>query len=231
MLSVEKKERIQLAFKAYWLSPFCTGTILLGEPLLSWALEAQLLETKAYADAYDTENKIAYQLKTGLPTSPVTFARLTTSSQAQLVNSSKFEDIQQLGYELLEWVANRIQEPLYNLGAKEVRVARLIYTKAGDFTYYERVSDPTHYQPDLYRYKWSENGNALELHRDGLKWFSWYPQGRLNSKNQNQLHFHGENHLMPDEDSLSRFSFRLGLPAQISFEEMLEVLLPLVDKP
>lgn len=230
MLSTEKKKRILLAFKAYWLSPFCTGTILLGEPLLSWALNAQLLETKAYADAYDTEKKIAYQLKTGLPTSPVTFARLTTHSQAQLVNSSKPADLQTLSHELLTWVTNRIQEPLHNLGATEVRIARLIYTKLGDFTYYERVSDPKLYNPDLYSYQWSDNGIALELYRNDSKWFSWYPQGRLNSKNQNQLHFHGENHLIPEEDSPNRFNFHLGKPAQISFEQLLDVLLPLVDK-
>lgn len=51
VLTDDRIQRVKQAFKVYWLSPFCSGTILLGEQLLSWALDATLLETKAYADA------------------------------------------------------------------------------------------------------------------------------------------------------------------------------------
>ena len=229
VLSPTRIERIQLAFRVYWLSPFCTGTILLGEPLISWALEANMLATKAYADAYDIHQKIAYQIKTGLPSSPVTFARLTTSSQFQLVNSKDPQDIAILGHELLHWVRNRIQEPITILGAEEVRIARLLYTKFGDFTYYERLSDSSQFLPENYTFGWSERGNALEVYRNQRKWFSWYPQGRYSTKNQNQLHFHGVNYLMPEIGASNRVDFQLGEPAQIPFDQMVQALLPLVQ--
>lgn len=228
-LSSERKERIQLAFKIYWLSPFCTGTILLGEPLLSWALNAELLEGKAFADAYDRQHSIAYQIKTGLPSSPITFARLTTKSQELLVNSANSHDMAILAQELLEWVRNRIQEPKVNLRAKEIHIARIIYTKTGDFTYYERLTDPTLYNPDNYTWQWSVKGNALELYQNEVKWFAWYPQGRLNTKNQNQLHFHGENHLIPTLGASNRLDFQLGQYGRLSLEKMAEALSPLLD--
>lgn len=229
-LSEETIQRVELAFKVYWLSPFCSGTIELGETLLSWALKAELLSSKAYADAYDAKNRIAYQIKTGLPTSPLTFARLTTPSQFDLVNSSESNDINILGEELLTWVKHRIDEPKTILGAKEVRISRIIYTKSGDFIYYERIVDPNLYDPKHYKWKWSERGNALEGSKNGEKWFSWYPQGRQGAKNQNQLHYHGENKLIPPIESKSRYDFRLGQHAQISFDDAFRELLKLIER-
>jgi hypothetical protein len=188
-----RKQKIWTVLRAYWLSPFCSGKIELGEQLLSWALSAETLASKAYADAYDSESKIAYQIKTGLPDSPVTFARLTTPSQSDLVNSSLPADAEILGKELLSWVSDRIQQPRIILGAEQVRTARLIYTVSGDFTYYEREADPGNFDPRDYSWQWSSRGNALEGYKNNIRWFSWYPQGRQNTKNQNQLHFHGEN--------------------------------------
>lgn len=230
IISRETIHRIELAFKAYWLSPFCSGTVQLGEILLSWALKAEMLASKSYADMYNPTTKIAYQIKTGLPASPVTFARLTTASQFSLVNSSDLFDCEILGGELLDWVRNRIEEPKTNLGAKEVRIARIIYTKSGDFTYYERLVDPTLYDPATYTWKWSSKGNALEGYKGDEKWFSWYPQGRRGAKNQNQLHYHGENRLIPPEGSGNRHDFSLGRPAQIDFNDMLNALLNLIEK-
>lgn len=134
-----------------------------------------------------------------------------------------------LANELLAWVRQRIQEPLTNLGAQDVRVANITYTKQGDFTYYERHVNPTNYQPEDFDARWSESGKALELYKGDDKWFSWYPQGRQNSRNQNQLHFHGENHLTPDADAPNRFDFMLGEYGTIEFNVMLNALLPLVD--
>ncbi|MDX2077640.1 MAG: hypothetical protein SFZ02_14520 [bacterium] len=230
ILTDETISRIELAFKVYWLSPFCSGTIEIGETLLSWALQATMLSSKAYADAYHSTNQIAYQIKTGLITSPVTFARLTTPSQFDLVNSINQNDIQHLGDELLEWVRNRIEEPKILLGAKEVRVARIIYTKQGDFTYYERLMDINHYLSQDYEWHWSSKGNALEGYRNRVKWFSWYPQGRQGTKNQNQLHYHGENTFLPSVGSKNRHDFRLGTHAQIPFDKMFVALLNLIDQ-
>lgn len=229
-LDNETVSRIELAFKVYWLSPFCSGTIEIGETLLSWALQATLLSSKAYADAYESTKQIAYQIKTGLPSSPVTFARLTTPSQLKLVNSTHTKDIQQLGNELLTWVQNRIEEPKQQLGAKEVRVARIIYTKDGHFTYYERLMDMMHYLPSDYQWRWSIKGNALEGYRNHEKWFSWYPQGRQGTKNQNQLHYHGENMLIPAVGDKSRYDFYLGSHAQVPFDKMVNVLLKLIEE-
>ena len=226
----ETIRRIELAFKVYWLSPFCSGTIQLGETLLSWALEAEMLASKSYADVYNPTAKIAYQIKTGLPKSPVTFARLTTPSQFSLVNSRNSFDCEILGDELLDWVRNRIEEPKMILGAKEVRVARIIYTKSGDFTYYERLVDPTLYDPGAYTWGWSSRGNALEGYKGSEKWFSWYPQGRRGTKNQNQLHYHGENKLIPPGGSGNRHDFSLGRHAQIDFNDMVNALLHLIEK-
>jgi len=232
MLSISDavRARIELAFKVYWLSPFCSGTIEIGEQLLSWALESTMLSSKAYADAYNEANQIAYQIKTGLPSSPVTFARLTTPSQFNLVNSAQEGDINQLGSEILMWVRNRIEEPKARLGAKEVHIARIIYTREGNFTYYERVDDATYYLSDDYSWHWSLKGNALEGYRKGKKWFSWYPQGRLGSKNQNQLHYHGENVLIPIEGSPNRHDFYLGIPSKIPFDAMVKSLLELIEQ-
>lgn len=229
-LDPETIRRVELAFKVYWLSPFCSGVIEIGETLLSWALQADMLAGKAYADAYNPTSRIAYQIKTGLPTSPVTFARLTTPSQFDLVNSNQPADSDTLGSELLDWVRNRVQEPVSILNAREVRVARIIYTRAGDFIYYERLVDPTLYDPESYRWQWSSKGNALEGYRDGDKWFSWYPQGRQGTKNQNQLHYHGENQHIPPVGSASRHDFRLGKHARITFDAMVEALLQLIEK-
>lgn len=229
ILSTYTKERVEEAIQAYWLSPFCSGVIELGETLLSWALEAQMLASKAYADAYQPEHQIAYQIKTGLPTSPVTFARLTTASQFQLVNSSKQSDLDKLGYELLDWVRHRIMEPIESLNTKEVRVARLIYTKDGTFTYYERLVSPDLYQPKDYVWRWSEKGNALEGYKGDQKWFSWYPQGRDGTRNQNQLHDHGENILIPSSGTSSRHDFSLGPPSQIDFEHFFNAIQPLIE--
>ena len=230
IISRETIRRIELAFKVYWLSPFCSGTIQLGETLLSWALEAEMLAGKSYADVYNPTTKIAYQIKTGLPSSPVTFARLTTPSQFALANSNDSLDCKILGDELLDWVRNRIEEPKTILGAKEVRVARIIYTKSGDFTYYERPVDPALYDSAAYTWKWSGKGNALEGYKDDEKWFSWYPQGRRGTKNQNQLHYHGENKLIPLGGSGNRHDFSLGRHAQIDFNDMINALLSLIEK-
>jgi hypothetical protein len=229
-LSPETIERIELAFKVYWLSPFCSGTIEIGETLISWALKARMLSSKAYADAYQTDSQIAYQIKTGLPTSPVTFARLTTPSQFQLVNDGNPNSPQLLGAELLAWVQERIEQPKKILNAKEVKIARMIYTKSGNFTYYERLVDSSKYDPSLYRWQWSEKGNALEGYQGDHKWFSWYPQGRFGTKNQNQLHDHGENRLIPVENATNRHDFVLGKHAQFEFDEMIIALLQLLDK-
>jgi hypothetical protein len=228
-INPETLRRVELAFKVYWLSPFCSGTIEIGETLLSWALQADMLASKAYADAYHPATQVAYQFKTGLHNSPVTFARLTTPSQSDLVNRDQPDDLNILGHELLAWVRNRIEEPKTILGAKEVRIARVIYTKSGDFTYYERLVDPTLYDPNADRWQWSSQGNALEGYRHDVKWFSWYPQGRLGTKNQNQLHYHGENQLIPAKDSASRHDFRLGQHAQIDFDAMVTALLQIIE--
>jgi hypothetical protein len=229
VLSERKQQRIQDALKAYWLSPFCTGTILLGEPLLSWALEAEMLASKAYADAFDKANGIAYQIKTGQPKSPVTFARLTTPSQFQWVNANHSLAAATLGDELLYWVRSRIEEPKQRLNAVEVRVARLIYTVGGQFIYYERHSIVAVFDPSDYQWQWSAAGNALQGYRNGQHWFSWYPQGRQNSKNQNQLHFHGENALIPTMGSPNRMDFTLGQYGQISFDRMLNAINKLLE--
>lgn len=189
-----------------------------------------MLSSKAYADAYESTKQIAYQIKTGLLSSPVTFARLTTPSQFSLVNSTNQADIQQLGDELLTWVQNRIEEPKQLLGAKEIRVARIIYTKNGNFTYYERLMNAEHYLLSDYEWQWSIKGNALEGYRNGAKWFSWYPQGRQGTKNQNQLHYHGENTLIPQVDSKSRYDFYLGEHSQIPFDKMVNALLNLIEE-
>jgi hypothetical protein len=228
VLSGTTKERVYRATKAYWLSPFCAGTIEIGETLLSWALEARALSSKAYADAYSTHTHIAYQIKTGLPSSPVTFARLTTLSQFEFVNDNNATEL--LGRELLAWVRIRIEEPMHILGAQEVRVARLLYTRRGDFTYYERISDPNLYLPEDYHWQWSSKGNALEGYREGQKCFSWYPQGRRGTKNQNQLHYHGENLLIPSVNALNRFDFTLGEPAQIEFDALITTILALLEQ-
>lgn len=230
ILSEQIKQRIEHAFRAYWLSPFCSGVIQIGETLVSWALEATLLGTKAYADAYNPKTKTAYQIKTGLHSSPVTFARLTTPSQFELVNSSSQADIDALGKELLEWVQQRINEPRAILGAEHVHVARIVYSKTGSFTYYERdVSNDPH-DPKDFTWRWSNEGNALEGYYWGEhKWFSWYPQGRRNTRNQNQVHFHGENALMPSIDALNRYDFYLGQHARIPFDKFISVLQPLLD--
>lgn len=226
ILTEATKERVYRAIKAYWLSPFCDGTIEIGEILISWAIGARTLSSKAYADAYNPETQIAYQIKTGLPSSPLTFARLTTSSQFDLVNDDKAATI--LGNELLAWVRSRIEEPKAFLGAREVRIARLIYTRAGDFSYYERLSEPSHYLPEDYSWQWSSKGNALEGYRAGEKAFSWYPQGRRATKNQNQLHYHGENLLIPTPNSPNRFDFSLGKAGQIEFDVFITKILELL---
>jgi len=231
ILSENRKHRIKQAFQAYWLSPFCTGTILLGEPLLSWALEARMLSTKGYADAYDPHSKVAYQIKTGLASSPLTFARLTTKSQFEFVNDPDLAKASLLGHELLEWVKHRVEEPKKLLGAIDVHVARLIYNTKGTFTYYERLSTIDIYDPTHYMWKWSSKGHALEGFRHNERWFSWYPQGREKSKNQNQLHFHGENYLIPDIGLPNRYDFELGEYGQIPFEKMLAALVPLFPTP
>ena len=228
ILSDLTKERVYRAIKAYWLSPFCPGTIEIGETILSWALGAKSLSSKAYADAYNPETRIAYQIKTGLPSSPVTFARLTTPSQFDLVNDDKA--VGNLGHELLIWVQARIQEPQNLLGAEEVRIARLIYTRHGDFTYYERLSEPSLYSPEKYDWRWSIKGNALEGYHESQKIFSWYPQGRRGTKNQNQLHYHGENLLIPPIDAPTRFDFSLGEPGQIEFDIFITTILTLLKE-
>jgi hypothetical protein len=229
-LSPKTKQRVELVFKAYWLSPFCSGTVEIGETLVAWALQAEMLIGKAYADAYDASTKTAYQIKTGLPTSPVTFARLTTPSQFDLVNSNHSTDINVLGYELLEWVRNRIEEPKQIYDATFVKLSRIIYTKRGEFTYYERIEDPTLHNPQLYTWQWSEKGNALEGYHNNEKWFSWYPQGRRGTKNQNQLHYHGENKLIPPIGSFARHDFVLGRYSQIGFDEFMNAILKLIDE-
>jgi hypothetical protein len=230
VLSEETKVRVDAVFKTYWASPFCAGTIELGEVLLAWALRADLTQTKQYADAIQTESGIAYQIKTGLRTSPVTFARVTTPSQEQLVNSPDWEHINTLGHELLEWMRQRITQPYQWPHIKEVRVARVLYTKRGEFTYYERAVASQTDVPDLQSWRWSEAGNALEGYLGNVKWLSWYPQGRQNTRNQNQLHFHGENELIPPPGASNRIDFSMGSPARISFDEIITLLKPLVER-
>lgn len=230
ILSEQTKKRMEQAFRAYWLSPFCSGVVQIGETLVSWALEAELIGTKEYADAYNTKTKTAYQIKTGLHSSPVTFARLTTPSQFDLVNSSSQTDIDTLGRELLEWVQRRINEPRTVLKAEHVHVARIVYSQIGNFTYYERDVSGDPHNPQDFTWRWSSKGNALEGYYLGeRKWFSWYPQGRRSTRNQNQVHFHGENVLMPDASAPNRYDFHLGEHARITFDTFMTALQPLLD--
>ena len=231
VLSVQTKQRIEQAFHTYWLSPFCSGVVQIGETLVSWALEATLLGTKEYADAYNTKTKTAYQIKTGLYDSPVTFARLTTHSQSDLVNSANQTDIDTLGKELLAWVHHRINEPRTVLGATHVRVARVVYSRGGNFIYYERDVSGDPQESKDFVWRWSSKGNALEGYYLGKhKWFSWYPQGRRTTRNQNQVHFHGENALAPRAESPNRYDFYLGEPARIPFDKFMITLQPLLDE-
>lgn len=232
VLSQQTKQRIEQAFRAYWLSPLCSGDIEVGETVVSWALGAARIGTKAFADAFNVTTKTAYQIKTGLLTSPVTFGRLTTPSQFELVNSPKQEDLNRLGRELLEWVWRRINEPKTVLEANQVRVARVIYSQIGNFTYYERDVSTDPHDPQMFTWKWSNGGKALEGYYSEYperQWFSWYPQGRLGTRNQNQLHFHGENKFIPSEGALNRYDFYLGKHARISFDDFMGVLQPLID--
>ncbi|GEM_PF-4562321 len=228
-LTEQTKQRLEAGFRAYWLSPFCAGTIEIGEPIIAWALGASHLGTKAFADAYNIQTKVAYQIKTGLVNSPVTFARLTTPSQSQLVNSDHQADRDRLGAELLAWVHARINEPKALLGAEQVRVARIIYTQIGSFTYYERDTAHDPYDPSQFSWIWSTKGNALEGYYENKKWFSWYPQGRLQTKNQNQLHFHGENAFIPPAGAANRHDFYLGKFGRITFDDFMKAMLPIVN--
>lgn len=228
MLSQHTRERVELVFKVYWLSPFCTGTVELGETLLSWALRAERIPKKSFTDLFDYETKTSYQVKTGLEGGIVTFARLTTSSQPNLVDSTSPYDWEILGNELLEWVRKRIQEPREEFGAKHIKVARIVYTRDGNFTYYERHVDPDQYDPSLHYWEWRFEGSALNGYLNEEKWFSWYPQGRSSTRNQNQLHFHGEWILMPERGSPDRHDFILGPPAQINFSDFIQVMAPLI---
>jgi hypothetical protein len=146
-----------------------------------------------------------------------------------LVNSTDQKAVDQLGYEVLKWVRNRIDEPKQKFDVDAVRVARIIYTRNGDFTYYERVEDEQHFLPEDYSWRWSAKaGKALEGYRHGERWFSWYPQGRINTRNQNQLHFHGENRLIPPFESSSRYDFSLGVPARIALDTVIDLIAPLL---
>lgn len=229
ILSEQTKQRIEQAFRAYWLSPFCSGVVQIGETLISWALDAVLTNGKAYADAYNTKTKIAYQIKTGLHSSPVTFARLTTPSQFNLVNSSNQADANILGRELLDWVQHRINEPRTMLGASRVHIARVVYSNIGNFIYYERNVENDSLNYENFTWRWSNKGNALEGYYFERKWFSWYPQGREKTRNQNQVHFHGENALIPESGAPNRHDFYLGKHAQISFSKFMDTLQPLLD--
>lgn len=227
--SEETKQRIHQAFRVYWLSPLCPGIVQLGETLVGWALQAALTGGKAYADAFNLQTKTAYQIKTGLRSSPVTFARLTTSSQLNLVNTGRQNDANLLGAELLAWVWQRINQPREVLGAEKIRVARIIYSRLGQFTYYERDVTTDPYDPNDFVWRWSSKGKALEGFYKDRRWFSWYPQGRLATRNQNQLHFHGENDLIPKAGAPNRYDFNLGEPAQVSFDKFMTVVQPLFD--
>ena len=210
------------------------GAILEG--ILGHVRNAEVLRTYDFVDVIDRKQKLGWQVKSTIESTPMTWKRAKIPTSIALITESRKskDGLQALGDAIINFCNHHAAESFRIYDLDEIAFSRLIVHKDGRGTYYEKSlctrKMPNIFEPEDFTWTWSkqkvtktkEQLSALHgVHiPSGKKWFAWHGLG------ENQLHFSGEKYWWPSEDKrIKSITFKLPTEAErLSLEKFIDLL-------
>lgn len=222
----DELEQIAKAVAGYCYLPFASDSVpgAYVEAAVANVRGGRVLRTYDFVDVVDVEHRTGWQVKSTKQTTPVTWKRAKIPGATQLIAASRDPDergreegLQALGDAIIDFCNQHAAESLEKYDLDEIGFSRVLVTPT-EIVYYERElltrERPRIFDPADFSWQWSvqkagtkkEQLSSLHGKRNGEKWFAWHGLG------ENQLHFSGESHWWPAEDSAHRFALPLPSP-------------------
>lgn len=206
------------------------------EGVLGHVRRAEVLRTYDFVDVVDREKKIAWQVKSTLAGTPITWKRVKLEGREGLIAQSErsTQGVQALGDAIMGFCNEHARKSFERYDLSEIGYARLIVHPDGTATYFERQLCTRDrcliFRPEEFKWSWSKKKETTgkeqlsALHGThiptGKKWFAWHGRG------ENQLHFSGESNWWPtpQEPGVSKH-FKLPSAGQrLSMERFVDLL-------
>ena len=215
-----------------------SGTNIPGqlmESVLSCVREGTVLNTYDFVDVINLQTGCGWQVKSTKEKTPVTWKRAKIPNALELIEASRESEsgLQTLGDVIIDFCNDHARSSLYDYGLKEIGYSRLILSRSGQVTYFERLlcsrDRPNVFDPTDFTWQWSTPKRVIKkeqlpalhgTHRaTGDKWWAWHGLG------ENQLHFSGESAWWPDDDDPHMFSFQLPSGQEkLTFNQLMTLL-------
>jgi hypothetical protein len=229
-------EQIKTTIVAYLRLPFSGDSIpgSLLEATIARVRGAKVLNNYAFVDVVDVNAGIGWQVKSTKAATPVTWKRAKIPERQKLITESNRDakGLEKLGSAIIDFCNSHAEESFKEYDLHTIGYSRLILHPDWTATYFERVlctrDKPTIFNNSDFEWRWSSAKKTIKkeqlsaLHgintSTKTKWFAWHGLG------ENQLHFSGEGHWWPKNESNS-ITFKL--PAEkdkIGLDALLNLL-------
>jgi len=235
--SADQLNEISSVLIKYARLPFFVGKIpgAIMEAVLASVRGGEVLQTYDFVDVIKREERVGWQVKSTMHSTPVTWKRAKIPDSDALVEASRRgpTEIQALGDAIINFCNDHALESLRLYDLNEIGYARLILRPDNRVTYFEKSlctrADPRVFIPEEYEWRWStpkvtvkkEQLQALHgYHREtNTKCWAWHGLG------ENQLHFSGEGRWWPADRDHNSVTFTLpNEDMQISLVELVRLL-------
>lgn len=210
----EELKELMITLQTYMRLPFVQGSIPgnIMENILAYVRNGEVLNNYDFIDVLDKENKIGWQVKSTISTTPLTWKRAKIENSSSLISQSydSPDGCQILGNAIIQFCNEHAQHSLSFYDLKEIGYSRLIYfPKDNEIRYLERKlcdrNNPNIFNPKDYIWDWSRPKvttkkeqlpafRGTNIHT-GIKSWAWHGLG------ENQLHFTSEKEWWEDKDS------------------------------
>lgn len=226
---------IMSALRGYLRLPFAGDNVpgAFVEAVIAKVRGGEVLRTYDFADVVNQEQKLAWQVKSTLAATTVTWKRAKIPDAPALIAASQNdgeEAVGALGDAILKFCNDHAVHSLELYGLDAIGYARL-YVARDRLVYFERelVSKeaPLMFDPEAFEWRWSEHQRASKkemlpafhgFHRDtGNLWFKWHGLG------ENQLHFPGDKFWWPEADAVAKVEASIpDADRKITYEEFVD---------
>lgn len=234
--------RIQRILTALLKLPLTDRTISgdLMERVFAHVRNAEVLSTYDFVDIVDRNQRIGWQVKSTMDSTPVTWIRGKISNRAERISQSEqTEDgLKHLGGDILKYCNDHIWNTgflKYNL--EHIGYIRLIVFPNGRLRYFERYlcsrDCPILFASEDYTWKWSKQKNVKTKEQlPALHGYFCKQNGEMtrkhwawHGKGENQLHFLGEKEWWPEPNDSHCQEFSFPSEGKLSFDDLVRLLL------
>jgi len=217
----EQLKEIEECIKCYLTTPFSSMAKLGNEleDIIAYVRGGVVNSAFSFADVII--DRVGWQIKTS-SSYVIIWKRISFPNQTDLIEKSKINP-QELGNMLLNNCNEHVEKCAIKYNLDLFVYSRLITSKNGMFSYFERPVDKILFSPEMFYWKWGERNDYPTFAGyhvvTGEKWFSW------SGMKDNQFRFMGEHNWHLTDNHPNKHTFHVDMKNKMSFGEYKTLLL------